>query len=289
MIFRTLAAAAALCALAHAQTFDVASIKASAPQQAGMFMMRQRGGPGTPDPGQYSAEGFPLSRLLMRAYNVKSYQVTGPDWINTERFDVVAKVPPGTSEEQFRLMLQNLLTERFQLKTHKESKEAQIYALVVGKGGPRLKEAEKLDPAAESDKVPEPPKMGKDGMPQMPKGGRGMMMTVGPKGMRMQTARSTVAQLADMLANQVGRPVVDQTGLTGEYQYALDFSPEGLAMMKGMPMMGPPPAGGDGGPAESGPSLFTAVQEQLGLKLEPRKGPVDLIVVDSGSKNPTEN
>jgi uncharacterized protein (TIGR03435 family) len=115
-----------------------------------------------------------------------------------------------------------------------------------------------------------------------------MMVMMGPKGLHMQAAHSTMDQLCNMLSSQLGRPVVDMTGLKAEYDYTLDFSPEGLG---GMPGMGPGPLGGKEGP-EGGPegtvSIFTAVQD-LGLKLESRKGPVDLIIVDSAEKTPTEN
>jgi uncharacterized protein (TIGR03435 family) len=293
-MFRIVTTAAAFCAIALAQppaspTFEVASIKPSAPQQAGRFMMRQRGGPGTPDPTQYSVEGFPLSRVIMQAYGVQSYQISGPSWIDSERYDIVAKVPPGTTKEQFQLMLQSLLAERFKLVVHKETKELPTYALVVAKGGPKMKESPKEDPDAAKDAPPPTPQVGRDGRPQLPRGGRGMMVMMGPKGLHAEAGRATMTQLADFLSNQLGRPVVDETRLTAQYDYALDFSPEGLAVMKGMPMMAPPPGagGGDGGP-EGGGSIFSAVQD-LGLKLESRKGPVALIVVDSGNKTPTEN
>jgi uncharacterized protein (TIGR03435 family) len=292
-MFRTVTTAAAFCAIALAQpaspTFEVASVKPSAPQQAGRMMMRQRGGPGTTDPGQYSVEGLPLSRVIMQAYGVQSYQVTGPSWIDSERYDIVAKLPAGTTKEQFQLMLQSLLAERFKLAIHKETKELPTYALVVAKGGPKLKESPKEDPDAAKDAPPPAPQVGKDGRPQLPRGGRGMMVMMGSKGLHAEAARSTTTQLADFLSNQLGRPVVDETGLTGQYDYALDFSPEGLATMKGVMAMPPPPGagGGDGGP-EGGGSIFSAVQD-LGLKLEPRKGPVALVVVDSGNKTPTEN
>jgi uncharacterized protein (TIGR03435 family) len=293
-MFRTLTTAAAFCAIALAQppaspTFEVASIKPSAPQQAGRMMMRQRGGPGTPDPSQYSVEGFPLSRVIQQAYGVQSYQISGPSWIDSERYDIVAKVPPGTTKEQFQLMLQSLLAERFKLVAHKETKELPTYALVVAKGGPKMKESPKEDPDAAKDASPPQPQVGRDGRPQMPRGGRGMMVMMGPKGLHAEAGRSTMAQLADFLSNQLGRPVLDETGLTAQYDYSLDFSPEGLAVMKGMPMMTPPPGAGgpDGGP-EGGGSIFSAVQD-LGLKLESRKGPVALIVVDSANKTPTEN
>lgn len=303
-MFRTVMAALAVCvSLAWAQTedrtltFEVASVKPAAPQGPDRVMMGMRGGPGTADPGQATFSGLPLSRIIMTAYDVKSYQVSGPSWLDTERFDIVAKVPKGASKKDFQVMLQNLLAERFKLVVHKEHKDAPIYALVTGKGGPKMKESAPLDTTASKDaqtppdgRGPTPPAMGRDGMPRMAPGGRGMMMMMGPNGLRMQGARATTAELADILSNQLGRPVIDATGLTAQYDYTLDFSPEGLAMMRGMPMpMGhPTPGAAPESGRESGPSIFTAVQEQLGLKLESRKGPVDLIVVDRVEKTPTE-
>jgi uncharacterized protein (TIGR03435 family) len=127
-------------------------------------------------------------------------------------------------------------------------------------------------------------------MPNMQmRGGRGMGIMFGPKGLRMQGSRVTMSRFAEILSEQVGRPVIDQTGLTAEYEITMDFSAEGLSMMKGMPMP-PPGAEAKAGPdvAEGAPSLFTAIQG-LGLKLESRKAAVDLIVVDSAEKVPTEN
>lgn len=312
-MLRTVAAAFLVCApLALAQTpdrsltFDVASIKPAAPQQPGRMMMGMRGGPGTADPGQVTLSNMPLSRIIMNAYDVKSFQVSGPSWLDSEHFDITAKVPKDATKEQFHVMLQNLLAERFKLQVHKEHKEVPIYALTVAKGGIKIKESAKDDQAhgaAPQDPAlqradappPEPPPMGRDGMPRMAPGRRGAMIMFGPNGFRMQGSHETMAALADVLSNQLGRPVIDMTGLTAEYDYTLNFSPEGLAGMRGMPMpMGGAPVGAGPAPeggreAESGPSIFSAVQEQLGLKLESRKGPVDLIVVDSVEKTPTEN
>ncbi len=307
-MFRTLAAALVVCtplALAQASDrslqFDVASVKPAAPQPPGRMMMGMRGGPGTPDPGQVTFTNMPLSRIIMNAYNVKSFQVSGPSWLDSERFDITAKIPQGATKEQFHAMLQNLLAERFKLKAHNEQKEVPIYALTVARGGLKIKESPKDAPAGASDAgsplpppPPGPPAMGRDGVPHMPPGGRGELVSIGPNGFRMQGAHETMATLADVLSNQLGRPVIDNTGLTAKYDYTLNFSPEGLPGMRGLPMpMGAPvgaaPASEGGHEAESGPSIFSAVQEQLGLKLESRKGPVDLIVVDSAEKTPTEN
>ena len=189
--------------------FDVASVKPAAPITGGRLMVRMSGGPGSPDPGQITYTNVAMKNLLTTAYNVKGYQISGPAWLDSERYDIAAKIPKGATKEQFQLMLQNLLAERFKLTLHRESKDLPIYALVVGKNGVKMKESPKDDPAPDpaggpsSPSAPPPPsgsgamgdgpngrmKMGKDGMPQMPPGaGRGgmmMMMTNGGK-MRLQ-------------------------------------------------------------------------------------------------------
>jgi uncharacterized protein (TIGR03435 family) len=298
-------------------TFEVASVKPSAPITDGRIMVRMRGGPGTPDPGQITYNNVSIKLLLTNAYNVKGYQISGPDWMESERFDITAKMSPDTTKEQFQQMLQNLLAERFHLKLHHQTKEMPMYALVVGKGGSKLKESVD-DPAAATDaNGPNgggpgagggfgsggPPRiqLGRDGFPQLPAGaGRGglMMMAVNGK-MRLQASRQKVSQLAEMLSNQLSRPVTDMTELSKIYDFTLDFVPDDgqRPMMGGMHVA--PPQGADGGGAigggpaagneGGGPTIFTAVQEQLGLKLDARKGPVDLLVIDTLEKVPTEN
>jgi uncharacterized protein (TIGR03435 family) len=254
--------------------------------------------------------------LLTIAYNIKPYQISGPSWIDSERYDVTATVPEGTTKEQSSVMLQNLLAERFGIKLHHETKDLPRYELTVAKNGPKLKPAA-ADPNERDDAPPPPlpngpPPIGKDGFPQLPPGRKGMMMMMTPKGVHMATGMSTVSNLADMLGNMLASPVVDKTGLTGAYEFTLDFSRES---MQGDPLGMPPPPGKGGagpigvgaivtgpgpGPApENGPasaadqpdapSLFVAVQEQLGLKLDKKRGPLDLIVIDHAEKVPTEN
>jgi uncharacterized protein (TIGR03435 family) len=305
---RFAAAALVACssALCFAQTgnlspsFEVASIKpAPPPSDPHRIMVGMRGGPGTPDPGQINYNNVTLRNVLMQAYDVKEYQISGPGWLNNERYDIVAKVPPGATKEQFRLMLQNLLAERFQVSLHHETKELPMYALTVGKGGVKMKESPDAPPAPTDDAgggpkpvaygaPPTRPVIGKDGMPQMPPGGMrgGMMVSMNGSLARMQANGIQIAQLVNFLANQLSRPVVDQTGLTARYDVMLDFAPEGHGLMGG-----PMPGGGGGGEGndQSGPNLVTSVQEQLGLKLEARKGPVDLLVIDRAEKTPTEN
>src|ERR1039457_5492305 len=114
----------------------------------GMMRVRMSGGPGTPDPGQLTYTNVSLKNILTNAYNVKGYQLSGPKWLDSERFDITAKIPMGATKEQFQLMLQNLLAERFKLTLHHETKELPMYALVVGKGGSKLKESVEDDAAA---------------------------------------------------------------------------------------------------------------------------------------------
>jgi len=129
-------------------TFEVASVKPAAPQTPGRMMVGMRGGPGTPDPGQVTLTNVTQKMLLARAYGVQDYQISGPGWLESERYDIVAKVPEGATKEQFQAMLQNLLAERFKLTLHHETKELPQYALVVAKNGPKLKESAP-PPAAE--------------------------------------------------------------------------------------------------------------------------------------------
>ena len=281
----------------------------------GRIMIGMNGGPGTRDPGQITITNMSIKDLMTSAYNVKSYQVTGPDWMDSQRFDIVAKVPVGATKDDTNVMMQNLLQERFGLKLHHETKDMAMYALVIGKNGPKLKESEEDPPPADGatagpggpDALPPGPmalpKIGKDGMPELPAGMRrqGIMMMMMNGKMRMVATKAPIARLVDTLARQYDRPVTDQTGLTKKYDFTLDFAPE-TSMMKGLPAPPPgggmagPPGGGDGagmhGDAPTGgevASLAVAIQEQLGLKLESKKGPVDLLVVDHLERTPTEN
>jgi uncharacterized protein (TIGR03435 family) len=301
------AAAAWAQATDPALTFEVASVKAAAPPGEGrMMMMGGRGGPGTPDPGRFTTTNMPLKMLLARAYDVKPFQISGPSWLDTERFDIVAKVPPGTTKEQFNIMLQNLLVERFKMAVHREKKDLSIFTLSVGKSGPKLKETT-LDASAFVPPAPgtvplppppPPPPGGPGAFPKMPAGRPGMMMFFGDGRLRLAAIGQGMSDIANFLTNQLGRPVVDKTGLTGRYDFQMEFAPEaGMGPGRGM-MMAPPPGaavggGGDGGgPAASASdpaqNLVTAVQ-QLGLKLDSSKGPVDLIVIDKAEKVPIEN
>ena len=291
----------------NSPAFEVASVKPAAPITGNFIRVGMRGGPGSSDPGQITYTNVTVKNVLMNAYGVKGFQISGPGWLDSERYDIVAKLPRGATKAEFMAMLQNLLAERFKLTLHREKKDLPMYALVVGKNGPKLKESVD-DPAPKEGGPADGPAatmgkltMGRDGFPVLPAaaGGRGAMaMTMMNGNARMTANGQTMAGLAEMLSNQLDLPVVDMTGLTGKYDYTLYFAPEGLAGMRlpgGLPPPPPPGEAGGGMPAanapdaQSNPNLFTALQEQLGLKLEQRKGPVDLLVIDHLEKAPIEN
>jgi uncharacterized protein (TIGR03435 family) len=288
----------------NSPAFEVASVKPAAPMTGNTIRVMMRGGPGSNDPGQITYTNVTLYNVLMSAYGVKDFQISGPGWLDSERYDIFAKVPRGATKAQSKVMMQNLLAERFKLTLHRETKELPMYELVVGKNGPRLTESVE-DPAAAA--AMRQPTLGKDGFPVMPPGLAGLtaksLKTMnGLPGASMTANHQSMAEFAETLSSRLDLPVVDMTGLTGKYDYTLSFSAEGLGHMRlpgGIAL--PPPAApspGEGGPGTpmagapdgpSSPDLFTALQEQLGLKLEQRKGPVELLVIDHLEKVPVEN
>jgi uncharacterized protein (TIGR03435 family) len=172
-------------------TFEVAVIHpAEPPGPNRRIRIGISGGPGSNDPTRVTAEGVSMTELLMRAYDVKRYQLSGPSWMETERFSISAKVPEGATKEQFILMLQNLLAERFKMAVHHEQKEMPVFELQVGKGGSKLKEsAADIAPAVADAPVPLPPagpvrmQLDAEGYP-MPPPGRNVMMFINGRAIR---------------------------------------------------------------------------------------------------------
>jgi uncharacterized protein (TIGR03435 family) len=286
-------------------SFEVAVIRPAEPPGPNRRMMfGMSGGPGSKDPTRVNSESVSMSELLMRAYDVKRYQITGPAWMDTERFSISAKVPEGATKEQFLLMLQNLLAERFKMVVHREQKEMPVLELQIAKGGSKMKDTTNAPPPD----VPEAPppgsgpirmRMDAEGYP-VPPPGRTVMMFMNGRG-RYQAVQQPIDNLVSMISNQLGKPVIDATGLKGKYDFTLSFAMT-LGMAPAGAMIGPPPppgggGGGGGGPepagggpdVDSGPALPGALQQQLGLKLESKKGMVDIVVVDRAEKVPTEN
>jgi uncharacterized protein (TIGR03435 family) len=270
-----------LLARAAAQTpdttlqFEVASIKLAIPDPRGM-RVSSRGGPGTDDPGLFTCENCELSGLVMRAYLIQNYQFSGPDWMGSTRFIISAKIPDGTTKEQFQLMLQNLLAERFKLTFHREKKETQTYDLVIAKNGPKMKESVQTPPSSDDPPAPNlsgQPKKDESGFPILPPGRQAMMMGIQGGYATQRFTEESMAQFAGMLASRVLHPVTDATGLKGKYDFTLRWIMDG------------------GGPStdDPGPSLVQAISEQLGLKLESKKGMIETLVVDHAEKTPIEN
>ena len=248
-----------------------------------------------------------LRQLIAEAYQVRSWQVVGPDWLPTERFDIVCKMPPGSRKQDTPLMLQSLLADRFKLVVHRELKEQSVLALVVGKGGPKLKKSPSEAPLSPGDTKGEPPDGTVQAAPREKDGRLSMSMMVGTVGVRItldfanssvhvEASRMTMAYLADLMGRTTlasGRQVVDMTGLEGNYEVVLDLPMAALGMVvptdAGAPdanAQGPRPAEAASDPG-GGRKLESL--KSLGLELESRKAPVEQLIVDHAEKRPTEN
>jgi uncharacterized protein (TIGR03435 family) len=237
----------------------------------------RKGGPGTGDPGTYTCENCPVMWVLSEAYDLQPFEYVGPDWLQNVRFDFTAKVPAGTSKDSFREMLQNLLVERFQLVCHRDKKAMQVYQLSVARNGPKFKESSPKDEPAE-DKPPGKMQRDSEGFPILPKG---TTMAVVPGHARIRSDNQTMAWFVKMLAGQLGSPVSDATGLSAKYDFVLSWSFE----EGGQPAAGAPVA-----PVDTyHPALISALQSQLGLKLEQKKGQADVLAIDHMDKTPRGN
>jgi uncharacterized protein (TIGR03435 family) len=261
-----LATAALFAQSAAPPHFEVASIK---PSSAPRFTTSARPMPG----GRFHAVG-PLRLLIRVGYNLHEFQVLGgPAWIDNDPFEVDAKAEGNPTREQLLEMLQPLLEERFHLKVHRESRELPVYALGIAKSGSKLPAPKDscipFDPTAPLPPVTSPP--------------CGRLAVVGSAtAWQLRGAGIGIPELVGTLANTLGRAVLDRTGLTGTYDIHAEFTPDSLTA--GMAGMFGPPAEPDKAP----PSIITAVQEQLGLRLESTKGPVDVLVIDHVER-PTAN
>ena len=270
-----LVAVAAVFAQGPRPAFEVASVR---PNTSGDGMIRLGIQPG----GRFTATNVPLRVLIRNAYQVQDFQIVdAPDWIRSERFDIVAKaeadVPPGPiggPPGPMQLMLQSLLAERFKLVLHTEQRELPIYALVLARSDGRLGSqlrASTVDcveviKAARGRGAPPPP---------LTPGERPMCgMRIGPG--QLGGGGIPLDAFSGLLSQFVQRVVVDRTGLAGSFDIDLSWTPDQL------PQGGPPPGAPPLPPIDpNGPSIFTAVQEQLGLKLESTRGQVDVLVIDS--------
>jgi uncharacterized protein (TIGR03435 family) len=229
---------------ANPPAFEVASIKPADPGETGPGDI-----PVNTDrsPGHFIMRNVPLRYCLQWAYDLRDYEISGPDWIKSEnRYDIVANASGPASDNEMKQMLQTLLTERFQIVMHKETKILDVYALLPGKGTPKLKDPAPTDETSLA------------GSPA------GLVFTKQP-----------LSRLTFLLTRRMDRPVLDLTGIKGAYNFTLDVSGLGF----------------NGNPAAdtSAPSVFTTVQQDLGLRLQAQKSPVEVLVIDRAEKVPTAN
>ncbi len=276
---RSLLVLALISSLTGAQSkpaFEVATVKPADPGARGYTI---RGGPanrgGMVDPGQIEYVNHSLQQLLLAAYGIMPFELSGPAWMDNVRFDVTAKLPAGTTADQIPTMLQALLSERFHLAAHHEKKEQTVFVLTVAKGGPKLKDST----ASETPQLTDRGLLKGDNKGFAPPvAGRVMSSSMGGN-LQLSAGRQDSAQIARTLSKYLTAPVIDNTGLTGKYDFTLEFAEDN-----------PRPESVEGHrEREPAPSLFTAIQEQLGLRLDKTKGSADVLVIDRVDRVPVEN
>jgi uncharacterized protein (TIGR03435 family) len=267
---------------ANSVSFEVASIKRTKSVSEGVLIRFMPG-------GRFVANGVTAKLLLLEAYGIKESQISGgPSWFDSERFEIearsseveaakISKLSPKQRNDEFQQMLRALLAERFMLTLHHATKELPVYVLTIAKNGPKFQESTYRPPEDQPDS-PQP--FGKAG--RRPQGvwitGRG----------RLTATNADLPMFANTLARVVLREMVfDKTGLSGKYDFNLEWTPDGSEEL-GVRTGPEAPTGGIAGSTSSGPSLFTAIHEQLGLRLESQKAPVDVLVIDHLDR-PSEN
>ncbi|HEY4085451.1 MAG TPA: TIGR03435 family protein [Bryobacteraceae bacterium] len=301
-------------------SFDAASVRVAAPLDFANMRSRPQMGVHY-DSGRLDIRSMPLRDVITAAYRIKTYQLQGSEWIAGVMVDISAKLPAGSNEDQIPDMLQTLLAERFGLKLHRETKDEPVYFLTVGKGGLKMKESpaeegKAMAPRTDS-KAPDFGMMGRmsnstmsgdpmRGMVITGPGGETTKVTMSGSGIHLEASKMDLATLTEQLTQFLDRPVIDKTGLTANYDVAIDLSMADMMNMmrkQGFPGGGAPPPGGGGfGPpggfpgggfpaagADGGDSTVMQSLQKLGLKLDAQKAPGGLLIVDQLEKAPTEN
>jgi uncharacterized protein (TIGR03435 family) len=287
---------------AQTAAFEVASIKKAAPLDVATVMSGQMHLGMTIDAARVDIRGLAVAELLRMAYKVKSFQISGPDWLAVDRFDISAKMPAGANRDQVPAMVQALLAERFKLALHRSTTEQPVYALVVAPGGAKLKESAP-DAAAETAAPADPAAAGGgvEVHAAVSSSTKGVVSSSGPNGnsrmipnengMRLELTQMNTSGMVEALSRFVDRPIVDMTDLKGRYDLAIDIGMDDvitLARAAGMNIPLRPPADAARASEPGSSSVFAAIRP-YGLKLEPRKAPIELLVIDHVERNPTEN
>jgi uncharacterized protein (TIGR03435 family) len=237
---------------APAPAFDVASVKVSQPGTGGERRRTERI---QVSPGTVTMRNVTLKAAIRWAWHVSEYQVTGPDWLDSERYEIAGKAAGPVTDDQLRLMMQALLRERFKLTLHLQTKELGAYLLVAGKNGPKVHES-----TTEGESS----------------------VDVNQRQMSVSIQRAPASQLVEMLSNFLRAPVIDMTGLKGRYdltisvaKYAADTAAQGKSV--------------ESTPMDTMALVTTLLQSELGLKLEAKKMPLEVVVIDRAEKSPVEN
>ncbi|MGH9472785.1 MAG: TIGR03435 family protein [Terriglobales bacterium] len=246
--------------------FEVVSIRPSV-RSPGGYVVSCTGGPGTGDPSLFRCSHYSLANLLARAFQMDNGQISGPPWMNFEMFDVQARVPRGATRRDLRAMLRDMLIERFALVEHRETRDVKEFKLVIAKGGPKLSASSAARPgdsratsgAAES------------GLPRIGPGHEGIAMGRGHA--VFYRSNMTLDELAVLLTAELHTPVMNSTGLMGNYNVGLRWSPHAEAA----------------GALSGGPSLPDALKQQLGLGLQWTKGPREFLIIDHINHQPVVN
>jgi uncharacterized protein (TIGR03435 family) len=265
------AALACLALLGQSQdlTFEAASIKPATPLPQPNSVQPFRGGPGTTDPGTFTCTDCALLTLVGQAYGpLLPGEFQGPDWLVDAHFDIAAKLPPGATVEQFRIMLRNLLVERFKIAVHREVRPTSVLELTVTRDGPKFKAADPQNQLYEATRVPI--ERDAEGFPILPPG---VEYAAGGGRGRIHIAGKPVGELTNILSPQCRMPVLDKTGLTGtdDIQVSFRFEMEG-----------------QGAEARCA-GMTDAIQSQLGLRLQQKKGQAEVVIVDHIEKVPSAN
>jgi uncharacterized protein (TIGR03435 family) len=264
--------------------FEVASIRPVAEQALNQIKVGLQ-----MDGSQVRISYLSLKDYISMAYELRLNQIVGPDWLASQRFDIAAKLPEGGKQADIGEMLQSLLADRFKLQSHRETKEFPVYALEVAKGGFKVTESAPL-PDAEGDTGALNISAGGNGAGATINFGRGSYFSLGPNGFEIK--RLSMNLIADMLTRFLDRPVVDMTSLKGNYDLTLNLTPEDRTVMLirsavAAGIVLPPQALAllDIGSTAS----LTDAMKNVGLTLEPRRAPMEVLVVDQMEKTPTEN